>query len=148
MAATSRASVHIEGLEQVQKALRKLPRDATDELKKGTRKLSKTLTRDARDGGKGDTPQSSRAAQTVRTLDGAAQGVQAGPHPLLLGSEFGATARFGWYAAGRYRHSTARQFRPHLGGGSYWFFKTAEDSPEIGEQWRQMADAIIDRWGA
>ncbi len=75
-------------------------------------------------------------------------GVTAGPHPLLYGSEFGAFGRFGWYAASRYGHSAARQFRPHLGGGSYWFFETAEHSPAVARTWQLLEDSIIRRWGA
>ena len=54
-------------------------------------------------------------------------------HKVLFGSEFGA--------------KQYPQFRPHRGASSYWFFQTVErNQDEIGQQWREMADEIIDRW--
>jgi hypothetical protein len=135
-------------LDEVLRALRALPGEANDEMRVGTRKLSRTLADEARRAGEAYSPQAARAARTVRAVDGATPSVQAGPHVLLFGSEFGMTRHSGWYARRRYWNSTGRQFGRHLGGGSYWFFDTAENSPEIGEQWREMADGIIRRWGA
>lgn len=148
MAETSRASVHIEGLDEVLRALGALPDDADDELKKGTRELARTLAHKVQAAGQADSRQSGRAAQTVRAIEGTTPSVEAGPHPLLFGSEFGELRRTGWYGAGRYRRDAARQFRLWRGGASFWFFKTGENAPEIGEQWRQLADAIIRSWGA
>ena len=71
-----------------------------------------------------------------------------GPHPLLFGSEFGMNRRSGWYADDRFRDSVGRQFRPHRGAGSYWFFKTAEqDQPEIQQALRETADEIVRNFG-
>lgn len=62
---------------------------------------------------------------------------------VLLGSEFGGNRRTGFYADERFSRSAGRQFRPHLGRGSYWFFKAVYDEQAtIMRKWQQAADDI------
>lgn len=141
--------VDVIGAKEVRAALLKLPQQARDEARKGMTKLSRDLANIIRAAGRADSRQSARAARTVRALTGLSPGVKAGPHPLLFGSEFGAKRRFGWYAKPRYFHSHARQFRPHLGGGSYWFFKTQErEQPRVDREAQEIGDNVIRRWSA
>lgn len=142
--------VRVTGLDEVLRALRDLPAGARRELRTSSRELSTRLARFARAAGKADSRQSARAASTVRSIGGGfTPVVTAGPHPLLFGSEFGSNARWGWYSRPRYRGSPLRQFRPHLGGGSYWFFKTLDEhGADIDSAWQQCADAIIRSWSA
>ena len=67
---------------------------------------------------------------------------------LLFGSEFGMNQRSGWYARPRYASSVGRQYKPHRGRASYWFFTTVDDSQaEMVTEWRRAADTVIRRFG-
>ena len=99
--------------------------------------------------------QTARAADSVEVVGGNPPRVQAGAaggqlaRDLVLGTEFGATRRFGWYRRGRYYDSRGKQFRPHRGSASYWFFTTYEANKEAA--FAKYADAVDDiarRWGA
>lgn len=138
-------SVHVEGLSEVVRAFERLPGQADRNLRESARDLAEHLERLTKAAGRASSRQAARAAATVRVGGG---GVTAGPHPLLYGSEFGAFGRFGWYSAARYARSLGRQFRPHLGGGSYWFFRTAENGPAVAEESRRLGDKIIRDWSA
>jgi hypothetical protein len=142
--------VTIRGVREVQRALDKLPEQANAEFRRGMGLLAGRFTRTIRAAGKADSRQSARAASTVRSqVNGTSVVVSAGPHPLLFGSEFGAKRRFGWYANRRYAHSPERQFRPHLGSGSYWFFRTVDEHrDEVDREGQAIADRVIARWSA
>lgn len=143
-------SVTVRGDKEVERALAKLPRDAEAELRRGLGRVAGRLTQVVRAAGRASSRQSARAASTVRSrVVGLGAEVTAGPHPLLFGSEFGAKRRFGWYSKGRYWDSPERQFRPHLGGGSYWFFREAgRQQPAVEAESRAIADRVIARWSA
>lgn len=141
-------SWRFQGLNEVIRATRDLPDEAQREIADKREELSQRLATLVRAAGQASDRQSARAATTVRP-GGGAQMVVAGPHPLLFGSEFGALGRFGWYANRRYRGSRPRQFRPHRGAASYWFFRTIErHQPEIDEAWAQALDATVRAWSA
>ena len=141
--------VELRGLDRVLRALDGLPRDADREARAGAVQLSRTLANAIRAAGRADTRQSARASRSVRTQTrGNAPAVIAGPHPLLLGSEFGVRARFGWYRKARYWHSEARQFRGRNTSG-YWFFPTSKrEMPAIRRAHQEMVDAIVADWSA
>lgn len=62
---------------------------------------------------------------------------------VLLGSEFGGNRRTGFFSASQFSQSAGRQFRPHLGRGSYWFFKAVyAEQAMIMRKWQQAADDI------
>jgi hypothetical protein len=68
---------------------------------------------------------------------------------LLFGSEFGMTRHSGWYNRRRYNDLPNHQFRPHLGGGSYWFFSTVEQNqPWIASEWGEAAEQVVREWSA
>jgi hypothetical protein len=141
--------VRIRGLREVIRATERLEPAVTQEVDRTIKRLAERLADLVRAAGRSDTRQSARAAATVRVASGSTPRVTAGPHDLLFGSEFGATRRFGWYAAGRYRASAGRQFRPHQGSASYWFFRAVEENqPVIDSEWAQAAEAVVRRWGA
>jgi hypothetical protein len=140
--------ITVRGAPEVVAALEQLPQEAKRRLNKKAKELAKILARRIRAAGRADSRQSARAAATVRTRSGGTPGVAAGPHPLLFGSEFGANGRYGFYSADRFRSSVGRQFRPHRGANSYWFFTTAEhDQPEIQQALRETADEIVRNFG-
>lgn len=143
--------IRVEGVEEILRACRRLGPDAERELKRQARDIAETLADRIYYAGAADSRQSARAARSVRAVSGGAwPAIRASNSSrLLFGSEFGATRHFGWYSLPRYSDSFGKQFRPHLGGGSYWFFKTAEENqPWVESQWRAAADAVIRQWGA
>lgn len=143
-------TVQTRGLREVQRALARLPAAAAQELLVGQRKLASVFGAKISAAGRADSRQSARAAGTVRVVsDAGGIGVRAGPHPLLFGSEFGSNSRWGWYSARRFRNSTGRQFRPHRGGASYWFFRTVEEnSGAVEREAATIGDRVIGRWSA
>lgn len=141
--------VTVRGDREVRAALDRLPRDAGRELKDGSERLSRNLANLVRAAGRADSRQSARASRTVRALRQTNPMVVAGPHPLLFGSEFGVQRRTGWYAHPRYLDSRARQFRPHRGSSSYWFFRSVrENRPAIDSAHAAMVDAVVRAWSA
>jgi hypothetical protein len=140
--------IRIDGARAVLRAFNELPRDASVALKDGTAELVRELVPKVRSAGVAEGSQARRVAKTVRPYRdrlpsiGAGGGRVAG---LVFGSEFGMNRRSGWYAARRYADSPGRQYKPH-GVRSYWFFRTAEDSPLIGAKWLEIADDIARDW--
>lgn len=146
---TIRIRVRTEGLRETIRAARRLPDQAKRELKDRATEIARVLASRIQIAGQGSDRQSARAAATVKARRGLLPTITAGPHPLLFGSEFGSNARWGWYGRPQFEGESARQFRPHRGAASYWFFQTVDDSQSyVAAQWRQAADRIIRAWGA
>lgn len=140
--------VTMRGDREVLRALRALPRDADRIVRDGAEDIARVLADRVQDAA-APNRQAMRAARTVRVVRDRFPTITAGPHELLAGSEFGATRKFGWYRRGRYYDSPAKQFRPHLGSGSYWFFVTEErERPWVLSEHRKMLDAIERSWSA
>jgi hypothetical protein len=112
-----RLDVTIRGDAEVLRALRRLPPDANDELRDGAGRLAQMLARTAR-GLASSNRQARAAARTVRVVRDRFPTITAGPEIRLKGSEFGATAHFGWYRRARYWDSAGEQYRPHRGRAS------------------------------
>lgn len=141
--------IEVRGLAAVERALTLLPADAAREVRAGSVRLSRQLANAVRASGRASDRQSARASRSVRTQTrGNNPAVVAGPHPLLMGSEFGARARFGWYRKARYWNSEPRQFRSRRPTG-YWFFPTQQrEAGRIRQAHQEMADAIVRSWSA
>jgi hypothetical protein len=151
MADTITFKFHVTGVRETIRAFRDLPKDASTELRDRTLVLSQALAEQVRAAGMADGPQSARAAESVKAQRDRVPVIKAGgtkrSSAVLFGSEFGMTRRSGWYAARRYNASAGRQYRPHQGRHSYWFFRTVEDhDAEIARAWGQVADAVLARW--
>lgn len=137
--------VHIDGIRETLAALSKLGKDANNELRAAALDLSKELANAVKASGAREGSQAALVAKTVKARRDRVPVVVAGgnrklgsnkapAYKLLFGSEFGAD---------RYE-----QFRPHLGRGSYWFFRTVEDEQvEIAARWMQAADEITAKFG-
>lgn len=138
-------TVHIDGVREVLAALRSLPKDASNELRAAALDISKEIAEAAAASGRQEGSQAALVAKTVKARRDRVPVVVAGgnrklgsnkapAYKLLFGSEFGAN---------RYE-----QYRPHLGRGSYWFFRTIEDEQvQIAERWLKAADEIVRKFG-
>jgi hypothetical protein len=143
-----RVDVTIRGDEEVLRALRALPRDANDELRDGAGRLAQMLMRTMRGLASGNR-QARAAARTLRVVRDRFPSVEAGPEKRLKGSEFGATAHFGWYRRARYWDSAGDQYRPHRGRASYWFFLAQErKAGELQAGYREILDRTVAKWSA
>lgn len=147
--ATSRAltvTVQIDGLRETLAALNRLPKDASAELRQKSLDLSRLLANRAAAKAVAEGRQGPLVATTVKpkldrvptvTAGGASPRLGRGrarPSELLFGTEFG-SHRF-------------KQFgKPHIGRGSYWFFRTIEDEqPAVARAWMEAADEIVRRF--
>jgi len=138
-------TVRIDGLRETLAALRALPKDASDELRVAALEISKEVAAAAKASGIQEGRQAAIVATTVRAARDRVPVVVAGgnkkigrrkkpAYKLLFGSEFGA--------------NRLDQYKPHLGRGSYWFFRTIEDEQaEIAARWLKAADEIIRKFG-
>lgn len=137
--------VRITGVRETLRACRELPDDAQRELRDRSKALAESLAVQIRAAAVSDSGQSALMAPTVRARrDRVPVIVAGGPkrvgrnrkpaHKILFGSEFGSNA--------------LRQFRPHRGASSYWFFRTVEDnSARIDREWNAAASDVLARWG-
>jgi hypothetical protein len=144
--------VTIRGDGEVLRALDKLPRDATSELRRGLGLVAGRFTQLVRAAAAADSKPARRAATTVHTrVVGTGVTVEAGPHPLLFLSEFGMNKHTGWYGKPRYRRSKEPN-APHRhpgGGSSFWFFETDDHHrAEIDAKAAEIADAVVHNWSA
>lgn len=146
--------IRIEGARETLAAFREMPKDATTELRKASLKIAESLAVQLRGVAAGDSAQTALMAPTIKAMRDRLPAVQAGGSnragaqsrrskgqrptqagDILFGSEFG--ARF------------LKQYRPHRGAASYWFFKTVQDEEggRIAREWDHAADEIIRKWG-
>lgn len=134
-------SVKIRGAREIVRAIGRLGKDANREIRDKTLAISKDFATWAQADARAEGRQAAILAPTVRarrdrvpaaTVGGRRKvGRRRAPAgALVFGSIFGASAY--------------RQFRPHRGQNSYWFFQTAEErQPEIERRWLEAADEVI-----
>lgn len=147
--------VHIDGARETVAAFRRLPKEANDELRNASGRIAQAMTGRIRAAARAEGRQAALVAGTVKVSRDRLPAVQAGgtrrvgrkrapAYTLLFASEFGMSRRSGWYASARYRASTGRQYKRHLGRGSYWFFASVKaQEATIAGEWNRCADAII-----
>lgn len=147
--------LRITGVRETLAALNRLPKEASQQLKDRSQKLAGDLAGKIRQAATREGRQAAALAKTVRARRDRLPVVQAGgtrkvgrhkapAWGLVFASEFGMNAKSGWYAKPRYEKETGRQYKPHLGRHSYWFFTTVDDNQaEIATQWREAADEVV-----
>jgi hypothetical protein len=134
--------LHILGVRETLAAFRKLPKEASNSLREQSMRLAASLAQHVSGEARADSPQSALMAPTVKAIRDRVPAISAGgtsrvgrnqkpAFKILFGSEFGAR---------RYK-----QFRPHLGTGSYWMFRTVQhNEAELSAAWGRVADAIAE----
>lgn len=132
--------IKVTGWNETLAAFRGLPKEASAALRDESTKLATTLAGRVANAARGDSPQSALMAPTVRARRDRVPVIEAGgtsrvgsrskpAYKILFGSEFGAR--------------TYRQFRPHVGRGSYWMFKTVlANQSAIDQAWNRVATDI------
>lgn len=136
----------IDGAEQLLRAFRDLPKDATEELRVKSLEISQWMAQKATSAGRSQGKQAALVATTVKArrdktpvvVAGGAKRLGRNKAPagkLLFGSEFGS--------------NRLKQYKKHIGTGSYWFFKSVQDNqPEIEKQWLEAAEQIIKKFNS
>jgi D-serine deaminase-like pyridoxal phosphate-dependent protein len=152
--------VRITGLRETIAAFRDLPPEASKELREGSRKLADSIAPRIAAAARSRGSQAAAVASTVKSrrdrvpviVAGGSKRVtqnRASAGDLVIASEFGSAARYGWYSKPRYSGSSGRQYPPRNGNVGYWFFPTAEAAqPEIDHEWNAMAGRIIEKWAS
>lgn len=138
--------LNIAGINETLRKFREMPKEASDELRDASKEIADDLAAKTKGAATSDSPQSALIAPTIKAVRDRVPVVQAGgtkrvgrnrvpAYKVLFGSEFGS--------------NNLRQFRPHRGAASYWFFKAVEnEQSNIAEKWNQAADRIINKWGS
>lgn len=154
-------TVHLStsGVRATLRAFSKLPKEASEQLRDASLDISKDLADDVAHAALARGSQAALMAPTVKATRDRVPALTAGgnkrvgrhkttAHELLFASEFGQNRRSGWYAAAQYARSSGRQYPPHLGRHSYWFFTTVDaHEADIARRWEHAADAIIRAFG-
>ena len=138
--------IDVRGEEKVQRSAARLPPDAQRALTKEKRRLAQNLARRLRraviSGSK------RRMGYPVRpTIHQSGDVVTAGPHPMLLGTEFGMNRRSGWYADERFANSTEKQFKPWGTDGYWWNPTIRRAKPDADAAVQRAVDEAARNWG-
>ncbi len=143
--------VHVEGADEVKRALDKLPKDAQKAMRAQAKDIATSLADFIKAAGQRHSRQAAKAARSVRESNvGAWPAITADNRSrLLFGAVFGMTRKSGWYAKRRYFPSKGQQFGPYIGYPGYWFFKTAEErQPWVASEFSKAADEVVRKWSA
>ncbi len=140
--------VEIKGLADFRRELRKLDdRSLRNGITPVYREIAKLVKGRAQSAAPGDVK---RAIGHRANRRGAFITIRPNP-PRALGVFLGAKGRFGWYAAGRYARSSARQFEPWIGnqwepgaGGTAPYFIGPAIDHSVDDVLEKMADGIED----
>jgi len=135
--------ISIEGLPELQAALRLLDRDLEKELRKANREVAKFVADDARSAASALGSTAAKAAPSLKASAGSAYaGVSlgGGAYPFAAGAEFGGQ-----------RRPTTMQFEPWRGTGEdagYFLYPTIRrDAERIEEEYGAALDDLIRRAG-
>lgn len=141
--------LRINGARETLAAFRRLPKEASKELRDANQTISEDLRDKIREAAAGSDKQSALMVPTIKSRRDRVPSIEAGgtrkvgrnkapAYKLVYGSNFGATY--------------LPQFRKHNGGAGsedYWFFSTVEkNEPRLVEEWTKAADRILTDWGS
>jgi hypothetical protein len=156
--------IQVKGASKVEQNAKFLPLDVRQALKKEKKRLAKNLAaklrraviantkvsrqtspeRSRRGSHASMRPMGSRVRPTIRQ---AGDRVIAGPHPMLIATEFGMNSKSGWYGRPEFASNPSLQYFRHISEG-YWWHPTVERSkPEADAAVRRAVDEAVSRWG-
>lgn len=127
----------MEGLNELNRALRALGKDVQGELKKAHKDVADTVTEDAQGRAYGLGSTAALVAPGLASFGGTTSaGVRLGGHPAAMGAEFGGRGR-----------PTTQQFQPWRGSGSgagYFLFPAIRaNADRITETYEGMVDDLL-----
>lgn len=139
-------TIRVTGEERVEHAADRLSPDARRAVDKEKKRLAKNLAaklrRAAISGSKG------RMGSKVRpTIRQSGDTVTAGPHPMLIGTEFGANGKYGWYGRPEFRNSPELQYFRHIGDGYWWNPTIRRSKPDADAAVQRALDEAVRHWG-
>jgi len=148
--------VKITGGREMIAAFRRLPKDATRELKDANLRISSSLAGKIRGAAYAAPRQGPAVAPSVRAVRGAVPSVQAGGpkhagHQRRRSRGQGPTKAADLVFGANFGGTRLTQFPPHNGGAGaddYFFFKTVErEMPAVEREWIDAADRVLAEWG-
>ena len=138
--------VKVSGATKAEAAFDHLPPDVKKALIKEKRRLAKNLAAKLRRAVISNAYK--RQGRLVRpTIHQQGDRVIAGPHEILIASEFGARGRYGWYGRPEFAHSVNRQFKPRNSGGYWWFPTIRRSKPDADAAVQRAVDEALSHWG-
>lgn len=156
--------IKVKGASTVERDAKFLPQNSRQALDKEKRRLAKNLAAKLRRAvisqtkiSRQTSPQrSSRGSHAsfrpmgtpVRpTIRQSGATVTAGPHPMLIATEFGMNSKSGWYAYPQFVNNPSLQYFRHIAEG-YWWHPTIRDSKADADAAVQSAvDEAVSHWG-
>lgn len=132
--------VRVEGLTELQRALKEIGPEAAKESRKVSRKVAGFVADDAKSAAYSLGGVAAHVAPSIKPSAGAVSaGVALGgaAYPMALGAEFGGRGR-----------PTTMQFQPHLGRTGYFVYPTIRrDGDRIESEYREGIDHVLKRVG-
>jgi hypothetical protein len=135
MAAKRDTAFYLEGVRDLERALRRLPKELEDEVKDASGRIAERAVRETR--AAAGTRAERKAAKSIRSRRGKVPTIAAGGGtrteggPMFFGTEFGGD-----------RNIRTRQFRTHRGTQGYFFYPTIR---RHGRDWVELWLDGIDR---
>lgn len=142
--------VKVSGATKAEAAFDHLPPDVKKALIKEKRRLAKNLAAKLRRAVLSKTKQRHGRPMGARvrpTIHQAGDRVIAGPHEMLIATEFGMRSKSGWYARPEFRHSTELQFKPRNSSGYWWHPTIRRSKPDADAAVQRAVDSALSRWG-
>jgi hypothetical protein len=142
-------STVVGGLTEVRLALGRVDYAAEDELRDANRRIAESLAVRIRSAATAEGAQAEALAPTVKVSAAATPAVYAGgmtllgrnekpAYKLVFGSEFGARQT---------GPGSMRQYKPHRGRHSYWFYKTVESNEDVmRREWLRAVDVVLRKY--
>ena len=145
----AKVSVEVEGLKELQRRVRNLPKQAQEELRQAAQAIADMELPRLRAAASGSSRQAGAIASSIRSRRDRFPAIAAGGRGRT-GVSGGATAGQLFYGAefGGRRSRTTMQFRPHLGQRGYFFFPTLRaDQPKQRDLWEAALRNLEREWG-
>ncbi len=150
--------MRLEGADDVLRAIKGLPKDATRELRQASLTLSKSLAQDIAQAGRRRGGQAALIAGTAKAKFDRVPAVKVGgsakrgrhrtpASDLLIGSEFGHGGQGG--RGLKSRNYAPHGFTPRASPGGLWIYPTVRrKEADIAKAWLEAAEAVVAKFEA